>query len=113
MNQADLIHNTAGISGESKKATEAVLKAATDVIAATLKAGEEVTLPGLGKLHVLVSKPRNGRNPKTGETLAIPAKRTVKFKPGKALLELGEGRIDRGQVFLGETDLRAHDGVLV
>ena len=40
MNQADLIHNTAGISGESKKATEAVLKAATDVIAATLKAGE-------------------------------------------------------------------------
>ncbi len=87
MNQADLIHNTAGISGESKKATEAVLKAATDVIAATLKAGEEVTLPGLGKLHVLVSKPRNGRNPKTGETLAIPAKRTVKFKPGKALLD--------------------------
>ena len=87
MNQADLIHNTAGISGETKKATEAVLRAAADVIAATLKAGEEVTLPGLGKLHVKQRDARTGRNPKTGETITIQAKRTVTFKPGKALLD--------------------------
>lgn len=85
MNQSELITKVAAISGESKKATEAVLKATADVIASTLKEGSEVTLPGLGKLYVKDRAARGGRNPKTGEPITIPAAKSPGFKAAKAL----------------------------
>jgi DNA-binding protein HU-beta len=47
----------------------------------TLLTGEEVTVPGVGKLKVVTKAARNGRNPKTGEAIQIPAKRVVEFTP--------------------------------
>lgn len=85
MNQSELIAKTAAISGESKKAAEAILKAAADVIASTLKEGGEVTLPGLGKLYVKDRAARSGRNPKTGESIEIPAGKVPGFKAAKLL----------------------------
>lgn len=85
MNQSELIAKTAAISGESKKATEAVLKAAADVIASTLKEGGEVTLPGIGKLYVKERAARPGINPKTKEAIQIPAGKSPGFKATKAL----------------------------
>lgn len=85
MKQSELIHKVAAISGESRKAVEAVLKTATDVIAAELEDGGEVTLPGLGKLSVKTRAGRTGRNPATGEPMTIPAKRIPHFSAGKAL----------------------------
>lgn len=91
MNQAELIAKTAAISGESKKATEAVLKATADVITATLKEGGEVTLPGIGKLYVKARAPRAGRNPATGEAIQIPAGKSPGFKAAKALKDAVTG----------------------
>jgi DNA-binding protein HU-beta len=85
MNQAELIHEVSGISGENKKAVEAVLKTAADVIYAELQKGGEVTLPGLGKLTVKAKAARTGRNPKTGEEIEIPAKTVPHFSASKAL----------------------------
>lgn len=85
MNQSELIAKIAAISGESKKATEAVLKASADVIAATLAEGDDVTLPGLGKLHVKARAARTGINPKTKEPIQIPAGKSPGFKAAKAL----------------------------
>lgn len=85
MNQSELIAKTAAISGETKKATEAVLKATADVIASTLAEGGDVTLPGLGKLYVKDRAARTGINPKTGEPIQIAASKTPGFKAAKAL----------------------------
>ena len=85
MNQAELIAKVAAISGESRKAVEAVLKTTADVITAELEEGGEVALPGLGKLQVKSREARTGRNPKTGEEISIPAKKVPHFAAAKAL----------------------------
>ncbi|MDP2830172.1 MAG: HU family DNA-binding protein [Sulfuricellaceae bacterium] len=85
MNQSELILKVASISGESKKAVEAVLKTAADVILASLHEGGEAILPGLGKLTVIDKPARQGRNPATGEAIDIPARRAPAFKAAKAL----------------------------
>lgn len=91
MNQSELIAKVAAISGETKKATEAVLKATADVIAATLKEGGDVTLPGLGKLQVKSRAARTGKNPKTGEAILIAASKAPGFKAAKALKDAVNG----------------------
>ena len=85
MNQAELIAKVAAISGESRRAVEAVLKTTADVITAELEEGGEVALPGLGKLQVKSREARTGRNPKTGEEISIPAKKVPHFAAAKAL----------------------------
>lgn len=91
MNQSKLIIKVAGISGESKKAVEAVLKTTADVIHAELEEGGEVTLPGLGKLSVHAKAARKGRNPKTGEEIDIPARHVPHFAAAKALKDAVNG----------------------
>lgn len=91
MNQTELIAKVAAISGASKKDVEHVLKTAADVAAATLQEGEEVVLPGLGKLVVKTRAARTGHNPKTGETIQIPAKRVPDFAASKALKDIVGG----------------------
>ncbi len=85
MNQAGLISEVAAIVGESKITVETVLKTAADVITAALSEGGEAVLPGIGKLSVTTRAARTGRNPATGEEIAIPAKRVPAFKAVKAL----------------------------
>jgi len=85
MNQAELIAKVSSLSGASRKAVQDVLKSTADVIAAELKEGGEVGLPGLGRINVEVRAARTGRNPRTGEALQIPAKRGPKFHPTQAL----------------------------
>lgn len=59
-----------------------------------LKDGEEVKIKDLGTLKVVTTKPRKGRNPKTGEAVEIPAKKTVRFKPSPNFIKniLNEGK---------------------
>lgn len=85
MNQSELIAKVAAISGESRKAVEAVLKTTSTVIRSTLQEGAEVPLPGLGTLSVTQRAARTGRNPKTGESLQVPAKKVPHFAAAKAL----------------------------
>ncbi len=94
MNQAELINAiAANISntGTSKAAIKFVLDAQAEVAQAELKRGNEVTLPGLGKLFVKETAARKGRNPATGAEIDIPAKKAPKFSAAKALKDAVNG----------------------
>lgn len=73
-----------GTELNKKESTEAV-NAVVDAISGALIAGESFTISGFGTLSVVERAERTGLNPRTGEEIEIPANRTVKFKPGKAL----------------------------
>jgi len=57
------------------------------IIKASLKVDKSVYVPGFGTFKLAFRKPRKGRNPRTGQEMQIPASRTVKFTPSKALKE--------------------------
>lgn len=59
----------------------------SDIVADALENDGEITLPGIGKLKVNVRPARTGRNPQTGATIKIAAKKVVKFIPAKALAD--------------------------
>ena len=85
MNKAELINAVAEKAGLSKKDTETAVNAVIDTIAAALAAGDKVQLVGFGSFEVKARAERIGRNPKTKESIKIPASKVPVFKPGKAL----------------------------
>ena len=85
MNRAELIAAIAEKANLTKKDTEAVLKAFTEVVTEELKNGGKIQLVGFGTFEVGERTAREGRNPKTGETMTIAASKAPKFKAGKAL----------------------------
>ena len=85
MNKTDLITLTAERTGLTKKDTERVINAALDAVTAALAAGDKVQLSGFGAFDIKEREPRMGRNPRTKETIEIPATRVPVFKPSKAL----------------------------
>ena len=85
MNKAELISAAAEKAGLSKKDTESAVNAAIDVITESLAAGDKVQLVGFGAFEVKHRAERIGRNPKTKESIKIPASKAPVFKPGKAL----------------------------
>ena len=88
MNKTELVAAVAEQAGLSKKDAEAAVKAFTDVVAEALKAGDQIQLVGFGTFEVSERAAREGRNPRTGETMTIEASKTPKFKAGKALKDL-------------------------
>ncbi|MCI9139242.1 HU family DNA-binding protein [bacterium 1XD42-8] len=92
MNKAELIAAMADESGLTKKDAEKALKAFTDVVAAELQKGEKIQLVGFGTFEVSQRAAREGRNPQSGETMSIPASIAPKFKAGKALKDLVNGK---------------------
>ena len=88
MNKAELVAAMAEQAGLSKKDAEAALKAFTDVVSDELKNGGKVQLVGFGTFEVAERAERQGRNPKTGEAITIPASKSPKFKAGKALKDI-------------------------
>ena len=85
MNKTELVAAMAEKTELSKKDAEKALKAFTDVVAEDLKKGEKVQLVGFGTFEVAEREAREGRNPRTGETMTIAASKSPKFKAGKAL----------------------------
>ena len=85
MNKTELVAAMADQAGLSKKDAEKALKAFTDVVADELKKGGKVQLVGFGTFEVAEREAREGRNPRTGETMTIAASKSPKFKAGKAL----------------------------
>ena len=88
MNKTELVAAVAEQAGLSKKDAEAAVKAFTDVVAEALKAGDKIQLVGFGTFEVSERAAREGRYPRTGETMTIEASKTPKFKAGKALKDL-------------------------
>lgn len=87
MNQAQMIDEIAAHTandGIAKTAVKTVLDALAKVAQTELQKGGEVTLPGIGKLSSDLRAARTGRNPKTGEAIAIAEKRVPKFSAAKA-----------------------------
>ena len=85
MNKTELIAAVAETAEISKKDAEKAVKAFTDAVAEELAKGGKVQLVGFGNFEVSERPAREGRNPRTGETMTIAASKTPKFKPGKAL----------------------------
>ena len=85
MNKTELIAAVAEKAAISKKDAEKAVKAFTDAVAEELAKGGKVQLVGFGNFEVSERPAREGRNPRTGETMTIAASKTPKFKPGKAL----------------------------
>nr|WP_320011644.1 HU family DNA-binding protein [uncultured Desulfobulbus sp.] len=85
MNKNDLIESIAQSAQISKIAAERGLNGLLATLSTAMKEGKRVTLVGFGSFSVVDRAPRIGRNPKTGETVPIPSRRVVKFRPGKEL----------------------------
>ncbi|MDH5410719.1 MAG: HU family DNA-binding protein [Alphaproteobacteria bacterium] len=85
MNKNDLISSVAADSGLSKADATKAVDAVFDSIEKSLKSGNEVRLVGFGTFSVADRKASTGRNPRTGETIQIPASKQPKFKAGKGL----------------------------
>lgn len=88
MNKTELVAAMAEKTELSKKDAEKALKAFTDVVADELAKGEKIQLVGFGTFEVASRPAREGRNPKTGETMKIAASKAPKFKAGKALKDV-------------------------
>jgi DNA-binding protein HU-beta len=70
---------------DSRRVAKDVYESFAGMIQAALKKGYKIPLPGIGKIQVRHSKARTGRNPATGETIHIAAKKRVRLTPSKAL----------------------------
>lgn len=87
MNKTELVMAIADKTGLSKKDVDAALKAFTETVAETVKAGDKVQLIGFGTFEQAIRPARDGKNPSTGETIHIPESRSMKWKAGKSLKE--------------------------
>lgn len=85
MNKSELIDIVAEQADISKSAAGDALDAVLGGITDALKAGDSVTFVGFGTFSVSDRAARDGRNPRTGETIKIKASKLAKFKAGKAL----------------------------
>jgi len=85
MNKADLIAKISKDSGITKEKANLAIDSLVDGVTKGLKKGTRVTLVGFGTFYSTKRKARVGRNPQTGETIQIKAKKVARFKPGKEL----------------------------
>jgi DNA-binding protein HU-beta len=85
VNKADMIEQIAQAAEVSKSAAERAVDALVAAVKSSLKKGDMVTLVGFGSFYVGKRKARTGRNPRTGEAIAIKATRVPRFRAGKAL----------------------------
>ena len=84
MNKQELIDAVAASTGESKASTGEALDAILEAVTSALTRGETVQLIGFGSFSTGARSERTGRNPSTGETITIPAAKTVKFTAGNS-----------------------------
>jgi len=87
MNKAAIVDAVHAKLGGTKVQAEEVVDTMLDAIVNTLKKGGEVSIAGLGIFSTKVRAARQARNPRTGETIPVPAMRVPKFRPAKALKE--------------------------
>ncbi len=85
MNKAELIAKISEKAEVSKAQAEKLLNATLTSINEGLTSDGNLTLVGFGTFQVVERAARKGRNPQTGKSIKIPAKKVVKFKPGKNL----------------------------
>ncbi|MGI9401567.1 MAG: HU family DNA-binding protein [Rhizobiaceae bacterium] len=92
MNKNELIAEVADKSGLTKAQASDALEATLEIITGSLKGGGEIRLLGFGNFVVADRKATTARNPQTGATINVPASKSPKFKPGKALKDAVNNR---------------------
>lgn len=85
MNKTELIAAVAEKTDLSKEDADAAVSAVLGAITDALKAGDKIQLVGFGTFEVRNRAAKQGRNPRTGETMTVPASKVPAFKAGKAL----------------------------
>ena len=85
MNKNDLVTVVAGKTGLSKTDSASAVDSVLDAITDALTAGDDVRLVGFGTFSITNRRATQGRNPRTGERIQIPASKQPKFKAGKGL----------------------------
>jgi integration host factor subunit beta len=89
MTKAELIEDVSQkVKGLTKRQTEIIINAILDGIKDTLARGDKIEIRGFGSFRLRSRRMREGRNPKTGSSVHVPAKRVPFFKAGKELKEL-------------------------
>ncbi len=86
--KGDVINAIAEQAGISKKEATAAFDAFVAYISDMCQRGDRCAIPGLGSFSVTERKAREGRNPRTKETITIPASKNVRFKAGKDLRDV-------------------------
>ncbi len=85
MNKSELIDAIAAKSNLTKSSAAKALEGFVEAVTESLKNGDQVTIVGFGTFTLRNREARTGRNPRTGETINIPASKLPAFKPGKGL----------------------------
>ena len=88
MTKADLVDHVTALGDLTRRDGEVIVETLFDSIIDALKSNDKVEVRGFGSFRSRQRKPRTGRNPKTGESVAVPAKRVPFFKPSKELRDL-------------------------
>ncbi|MFP5212407.1 MAG: HU family DNA-binding protein [Acidobacteriota bacterium] len=88
MTKAELVAKMADAAGITKAVAEKALNSLIDAFGEALSQGEKITLVGFGTFDVSERAAREGRNPRTGDTIKIPASKVVRFKPGNKLKDV-------------------------
>ena len=87
--KVDIVNNVADRTGVSKVKAEEAVEALFEAMKGALQRGERIELRGFGVFQVKPRKRGIGRNPRTGKEVRIPPGRTIRFKPGKDLQNIG------------------------
>ena len=88
MTKADLIDEISNLTDLTRKDSEVVIETIFESIVQSLRAGDKIEIRGFGSFRTRQRKARSGRNPKTGEKVAVAAKNVPFFKPSKELQDL-------------------------
>lgn len=87
MNKSDLASKVAAAAGISESAAGTTVDEVINAIVGALKSGDSVSIVGFGSFSVKSRAARRGRNPRTGDTIHIPASKVPAFKPSSAFKE--------------------------
>ena len=88
MTKAELVEEVARVSDLTKKHSEVIVDTVFQSIIDAMHQDEKIELRGFGSFRIRHRRSRQGRNPKTGDRVEVPAKKIPYFKPGKELKEL-------------------------
>ena len=88
MTKVDLVDKVVELGDLTRRDGEVIVDTLFESIVGALKADDKIEVRGFGSFRTRQRKPRTGRNPKTGEAVAVPAKRVPYFKPSKELRDL-------------------------
>lgn len=87
MNKADIINKVHEVLGSTKAEAERAVETVFGGIESAMKDGDQVSIAGFGIFEAKMRAAREARNPRTGETIPVPAMRVPKFRPAKGLKE--------------------------